>query len=73
MSYPALQTAQTEATQGADCCQRWQIERRADGVILVRVPSWDRAGRPLPDAVFSFRNGDPQFLRWDEFLRQRGE
>lgn len=73
MSVPMLQTAQAESTQGAERYQRWQIERRVDGVILVRVPSWDRAGRPLPDAVFSFRNGDPQFLRWDEFLRQRGE
>ena len=74
MSYPALQITQAESTgQAVPCCQRWQIERRADGAILVRVPSWDRAGRPLPDAVFSFRNGDPQYLRWDEFLRQRGE
>jgi hypothetical protein len=74
MSYPALRTEQPESNgQAADCHRSWQVERRADGAILVRVPSWDRAGRPLPDAVFSFRNGDPQYLRWDEFLRQRCE
>jgi hypothetical protein len=28
-------------------------------------------GRSLPDAVFAFRTGDPQFSYWDEQLRRR--
>ncbi len=72
MRHPALRTEEPESPVGtAECHRGWRVERRADGAILVRVPSWDRAGRPLPDAVFSFRSGDPQYLRWDEFLRQR--
>ena len=49
----------------------WQIERRGDGAVLVRVPSTEERGQPLPDAVFAFRAGDPQFQFWDERLRQR--
>jgi hypothetical protein len=49
----------------------WQIERRGDGAVLVRVPSQEEQGQPLPDAVFAFRAGDPQFRYWDERLRQR--
>ena len=44
----------------------WKIERRHDGVILVRVPSENRNGQTLPDAVFSFRAGDPQYKVWEE-------
>ncbi|MGD9647957.1 MAG: hypothetical protein AB7U73_19755 [Pirellulales bacterium] len=74
MPEPALSSLKSDANGlAADCQRNWRVERRADGAILVRVPSWDRAGRRLPDAVFSFRNGDPQYLRWDEFLRQRSE
>ena len=47
----------------------WRVERRADGVIIVRVPSRRRNGHLLPDAVFSFRAGDPQFAKWDQYLR----
>jgi len=42
------------------------VERRCDGVVLVRVHSSCRYGRPLPDAVFSFRRGDPQFEYWEK-------
>lgn len=42
------------------------VERRRDGVLLVRVHSSGRYGRPLPDAVFSFRRGDPQFEYWEK-------
>jgi hypothetical protein len=42
------------------------VERRSDGTVLVRVHSSDRNGRKLPDAVFSFRNGDPQYTYWAE-------
>lgn len=37
---------------------------REDGTVLVRVPSNDPSGRPLPDAVFTFRRGDPQYDYW---------
>ena len=41
-------------------------ERRRDGSVLVRVRSYDRNGRPLPDAVFTFRPGDPQYSYWSQ-------
>jgi hypothetical protein len=40
------------------------VERHGDGTILVRVHSSDRNGRKLPDAVFTFRLGDPQYTYW---------
>lgn len=40
------------------------VQRRADGTVLVRVHSCDRNGRKLPDAVFTFRSGDPQYTYW---------
>ena len=46
----------------------WQIMRRADGALLVRVPSRRDQSPPLPDAVFTFRDGDPQFDFWHEQL-----
>lgn len=53
---------------------RWKIERRSDGVLLVRIPSERRNGVALPDAVFSFRAGDPQYKKWEErYLEQQGE
>jgi hypothetical protein len=42
------------------------VQRRSDGSILVRVRSAEWNGRQLPDAVFTFRHGDPQFNYWDE-------
>lgn len=47
------------------------IERRDDGAVVVRVHSRMIDGRALPDAVFSFRVGDPQFSYWDTLLRSR--
>ncbi len=49
----------------------WDLERRGDGAILVRVHSNDRNGQPLPDAVFTFRNGDPQFEYWQTMFVER--
>jgi hypothetical protein len=49
----------------------WHVERRADGAVLVRVRSRVVDGRALPDAVFAFRAGDPQFSYWDAELRTR--
>ncbi len=42
----------------------YDVERYGDGTILVRVHSCDRNGRKLPDAVFTFRLGDPQYTYW---------
>jgi hypothetical protein len=44
--------------------ERLSIEKRSDGAILVRVQSAGPAGERLPDAVFSFRCGDPQYAYW---------
>jgi hypothetical protein len=44
-----------------DACD---VERYGDGTVLVRVHSCDRNGRKLPDAVFTFRLGDPQYADW---------
>ena len=44
-----------------DACD---VERYGDGTVLVRVHSCDRNGRKLPDAVFTFRLGDPQYGYW---------
>ena len=47
----------------------WDVQRRDDGAVLVRVHSCDRQGQQLPDAVFAFRLGDPQFDYWErQFL-----
>lgn len=47
------------------------IQRRSDGSVLVRVPSRDRKGRQLPDAVFTFRVGDPQYDYWERQLHRQ--
>jgi hypothetical protein len=49
----------------------WEVERRQDGAVLVRVHSRLTNGRALPDAVFAFRAGDPQFPFWEQQLRHR--
>jgi hypothetical protein len=51
--------------------QSWDVERRQDGAVLVRVHSRIVNGQALPDAVFAFRAGDPQFSYWEEQLRHR--
>jgi hypothetical protein len=43
---------------------RVTIEKRGDGAIVVRVRSEGPDESRLPDAVFSFRNGDPQYAYW---------
>ena len=48
-----------------------EIECRAHKVLVVRVRSCDRQGRPLPDAVFTFRPGDPQYDDWHERMRRQ--
>ena len=46
------------------------IQRRGDGAIIVRVAS-AKTGRtpPLPDAVFCFPIGDPQYDYWAKKLK----
>ena len=52
----------------------WGIERRADGAVVVRVPSRRDCPDPLPDAVFTFRSGDPQYSFWEgQLARQQSE
>lgn len=46
------------------------LERRSDGAVVVRIPSRRDVAAPLPDAVFTFREGDPQ---WDFWHRQMAE
>ena len=53
--------------------QQWKIERRANGVLIVRVPSENRNGEALPDAVFSFRAGDPQYQLWEQRFWEQGD
>lgn len=43
---------------------RMSIEKRSDGAIVVRVRSDGPEDSRLPDAVFSFRSGDPQYAYW---------
>jgi hypothetical protein len=58
-------------TQGKEAeteeVDQWILEGRANGVILVRIPSRPGPDR-LPDAVFTFRPGDPQYRRWQQRL-----
>lgn len=41
-----------------------RVERRPDGAVVVRVKSSGVGSESLPDAVFSFRCGDPQYAYW---------
>ena len=50
---------------------RLSIEQRSDGALVVRVKSAGPEGSRLPDAVFSFRCGDPQYAYWLDRLQQR--
>ena len=43
---------------------RLSIEKRGDGAVVVRVRSEGPEESRLPDAVFAFRNGDPQYAYW---------
>ena len=47
---------------------RVSLEQRADGAVIVRVRSAGDATERLPDAVFAFRCGDPQYAYWLERL-----
>jgi len=49
----------------------WKIRRRGDGAVVVQVPSRDVDGERLPDAVFAFQSGDPQYHLWMQRLQER--
>jgi len=59
---PIIFAAETSVLDPAS----WDIDRRPDGAVLVRVHSTGRNGESLPDAVFAFRLGDPQYNYWEE-------
>ena len=44
------------------------LEQRSDGAVVVRVRSLGNGKDRLPDAVFAFRCGDPQYAYWLERL-----
>ena len=54
-----IRTAESSSTE-----PQWKIERRPDGVLIVRMLSRRDRPDPLPDAVFTFRVGDPQYDYW---------
>jgi len=49
----------------------YSLERRGDGAVIVRVASRDRGPETLPEAVFTFRFGDPQYQYWEQVLLDR--
>jgi hypothetical protein len=49
----------------------WDVVRRPDGVLLVRIRSGAYRGVELPDAVFTFRAGDPQYELWESRFREQ--
>ncbi len=51
--------------------ERLSIEKRSDGALVVRVQSEGPVETRLPDAVFSFRCGDPQYAYWLSRLESR--
>jgi hypothetical protein len=55
-------TRQQEASPIPD--DQISIEKRDNGTIVVRVRSEGPEESRLPDAVFSFRNGEPQYAYW---------
>ena len=57
-----------ESNSGAMDQATWLVERRAEDCLIVRVRSRAGAGYDVPDAVFSFRAGDPQYCKWEQHL-----
>lgn len=63
----------SQASDERDLVERenWAVERRGDGAVLVRVPSRAKGVAAIPDAVFAFRAGDPQYHYWEQQLQKR--
>jgi hypothetical protein len=74
-SFPApknfIPSSQPNSGMLTDSDNMWKIERRSDGAVVERVPSPSAGDRAIPEAVFAFRQGDPQFIYWDERLRNQ--
>jgi hypothetical protein len=51
--------------------ESWDVERGVNGAVLVRVHSHPGSRERLPDAVFTFRVGDPQYSHWERMLQER--
>ncbi len=68
---PYLNTMATDTDTAMIPDERLSIEKRADGSIVVRVRSAGPEAGRLPDAVFSFRCGDPQYAYWLRRLDDR--
>ncbi len=51
--------------------EHYSIDRKPNGVLIVRVHSRDANGQPLPDAVFTFRPNDPQYEIWSKRFFER--
>ncbi len=49
---------------------RISVQKRSDGSIVVRIQSAGDEPNRLPDAVFSFRCGDPQYDYWLRRLKK---
>ncbi len=64
-----LSESQAEGSRDMEL-QSCNVERRSDGAVLVRVHSSRKDGQRLPDAVFTFREGDPQYEYWDQISQQ---
>jgi hypothetical protein len=47
------------------------VELGSNGAVLVRVHSRCGSRDKLPDAVFTFRVGDPQYDHWKRMLDER--
>jgi hypothetical protein len=50
---------------------RISVQKRSDGSIVVRIQSAGDEHNRLPDAVFSFRCGDPQYDYWLRRLKNQ--
>jgi hypothetical protein len=66
-SFDVAQSTNGNSSGGSNVASSgsWDIDRLKDGSLLVRMHSVDRQGRPLPDAVFTFRKGEPQYEHWE--------
>jgi hypothetical protein len=72
-STPVASAATPESLRTMIAAENCQLERRDEDTILVRVPSTGSYGAELPDAVFTFRPGDPQYRFWQSELSKREE
>ncbi|MDO5553033.1 MAG: hypothetical protein Q4G68_04675 [Planctomycetia bacterium] len=51
--------------------EKYQIELLNGKILRVRIPSKPFNGHRLPDAVFTFREGDPQYEMWSQRYKEQ--